>query len=117
MCREHSRRARRTSSQARIDMNLATAFAESARHHGAKTAVYWGEQEIAYDTLLGASRHVAHQLVTEFAIQPGDRVALWMKNCPEFVPGYFGVLFAGGVVVSINNFLKADEVKFILDDA
>jgi long-chain acyl-CoA synthetase len=40
-----------------------------------------------------------------------------LKNCPEFVPGLFGILHAGAVVVPINNFLKPDEVKFILADA
>ena len=39
------------------------------------------------------------------------------KNCPEFIPSLFGILHAGGVVVPINNFLKTDEVSFILGDA
>ena len=40
-----------------------------------------------------------------------------MKNCPEFIPALFGVLQSGGVVVPINNFLKPDEVAYILNDA
>jgi len=98
-------------------LNLATAFLNSARVHAGKTAVFWGDEEIAYDALLASTFRVAKRLRDEFKVQPGDRVALWMKNCPEFIPAYFGVLFAGGVVVSINNFLKADEVNFILGDA
>ena len=54
---------------------------------------------------------------TRFGVKPGDRVALWVKNCPEFVPAVFGILSAGGVVVPINNFLKPAEVSFILNDA
>ena len=50
-------------------------------------------------------------------MKPGDRVGLWLKNCPEFIPALFGILSAGAVVVPINNFLKADEVNFILSDA
>jgi long-chain acyl-CoA synthetase len=101
----------------RYTMNLATAFVDSARAHSGKTAVFWGDEEICYDKLLGATFHVAQRLSHDFGVRPGDRVALWMKNCPEFIPAYFGVLCAGGVVVSVNNFLKPDEVKFILDDA
>ena len=52
-----------------------------------------------------------------FGVKPGDRVALWVKNCPEFVPAVFGILSAGGVVVPINNFLKPAEVSYILNDA
>lgn len=44
-------------------------------------------------------------------------MGLWLKNCPQFVPALFGVLGAGGAVVPINNFLKPDEVNFILHDA
>jgi long-chain acyl-CoA synthetase len=49
-------------------------------------------------------------------VQPGDRVAIWLKNCPEFVSVLFGILQAGAVAVPINNFLKPDEVSYILKD-
>src|SRR6185503_6334731 len=67
--------------------------------------------------LLRRAAGVAAQLIEKEKIQPGERVALWLKNCPEFIPSYFGILLAGGVVVPINNFLKPDEVSFILRDA
>ena len=44
-------------------------------------------------------------------------MGLWLKNCPEFIPSLFGILHAGAVVVPINNFLKPDEVNYILNDA
>ena len=40
-----------------------------------------------------------------------------MKNCPEFIYALYGILFAGGTVVPINNFLKPAEVEYILRDA
>ena len=98
-------------------MNLARAFIDSASRHSDKTAVFWGNEEISYDLLLRRAAGGAAQLTAHEKAQPGDRVALWMKNCPEFIPSYFGILLAGGVVVPINNFLKPDEVSFILRDA
>ena len=98
-------------------MNLTRAFVDSANRHRDKAAVFWGQQEIPYSTLLKQSAGVRQRLHAELKVQPGDRVALWMKNCPEFIPAYFGVQFAGAVVVPINNFLKPDEVAFILRDA
>ena len=50
-------------------------------------------------------------------MRPGERVGIWLSNCPEFISALFGTLRAGAVVVPINNFLKADEVDYILDDA
>jgi long-chain acyl-CoA synthetase len=98
-------------------MNLATAFADCAKKHAPKTAIFWGETEIPYATLLAQSQTIAAHLQTRFGVKPGDRVALWVKNCPEFVPAVFGILSAGGVVVPINNFLKPAEVSYIVNDA
>ena len=98
-------------------MNLATAFADCAEKHAPKTAICWGETEISYAALLAQSQKVAARLQSQFSVKPGDRVALWVKNCPEFVPAVFGILCAGGVVVPINNFLKPAEVGYIVNDS
>src|SRR6266487_2973359 len=98
-------------------MNLASAFAASAQKRPDKVALYWGEREFTYDTLLKQSCAVAAQLAGQYHVKAGDRVALWLKNRPEFVPALFGILNAGAVVVPINNFLKPAEVNYILQDA
>ncbi len=98
-------------------MNLAVAFSQSTDNHADKIALFWGDDEFTYARLHVQTRWLAARLVRDFNVQPSDRVALWLKNCPEFVPSYFGVLTAGGVVVPINNFLKPDEVAHILNDA
>ena len=98
-------------------MNLATAFAASVEKRPDKIALYWGESEFSYATLSAQSGAVAAVLTGKFGVKPGDRVALWMKNCPEFVSTLFGIWSAGGVVVPINNFFKPAEVSYIVNDA
>ncbi len=98
-------------------MNLATAFAASVEKRPDKIALYWGESEYSYATLSAQSRAVAAELTGKFGVKSGDRVALWVKNCPEFVTSVFGILSAGGVVVPINNFFKPAEVVYILNDS
>jgi len=98
-------------------MNLADAFSESVRKQPQKTALFWGEREYSYTDLWRQSCFVSELLPQHFGVKPGDRVGLWLKNCPEFIPSLFGILRAGAVVVPINNFLKTDEVSFILSDA
>ncbi len=98
-------------------MNLTRAFDASVQTHLAKPAIFWGDSEITYADLQAQSRALAHQLVENFGVQPGDRVGLWLKNRPEFVPALFGVFEAGAVLVPINNFLKPAEVNYILKDA
>ena len=98
-------------------MNLATAFAAGAEKHGRKTAVFWGDAEYSFEQLHGQSLCLARRLHNELGVRPGERVGLWLKNSPEFISAIFGVLSAGGVVVPLNNFLKPDEVAYILADA
>lgn len=98
-------------------MNLPEAFARSVQQRPDKVALYWDEKEFTFAQLLNQSGVVARELQGKFSVQPGDRVGLWLKNRPEFIPAFFGILNAGAVVVPINNFLKPNEVSYILDDA
>jgi long-chain acyl-CoA synthetase len=98
-------------------MNLAAAFADSASKRSQKIAVFWGDQQFSYAQLWDQTLRASHLLQSQLGVQPGDRVALWLKNCPGFYPALFGVFQAGAVAVPINNFLKADEVTYILNDA
>jgi len=97
-------------------MNLATAFAASVRRSPDKQAILWGDRAISYAEVNSASTRLAATLQSDFAVRTGDRVGVWLKNCPEFVPAVFAVLQSGAVVVPINNFLKPDEVTYILND-
>lgn len=98
-------------------MNLPEAFAAVVQSQPDKIALYWGETELSFATLQQQSRAVAAQLSDKFSVPPGARVGLWLKNRPEFIPAFFGILNAAAVVVPINNFLKPTEVGYILEDA
>jgi long-chain acyl-CoA synthetase len=98
-------------------MNLATAFAVTARRLPEKVAMFWGEREYAYQELWQETERAAAHLRARLGVKPGDRVALWLKNCPEFIPVLFGILRAGAVAVPVNNFLKPPEVAFMLNDS
>jgi long-chain acyl-CoA synthetase len=98
-------------------MNLALALAATAQRQSSKTALFWGGAQFSYEEIWSQSINVANKLSSEFGVRPGDRVALWLKNCPEFVPALFGILQTGAVLVPVNNFLKPAEVDFILRDA
>ncbi|HUA37603.1 MAG TPA: long-chain fatty acid--CoA ligase [Candidatus Sulfopaludibacter sp.] len=98
-------------------MNLASAFVAAAEKRPEKIAIYWGDQEFSYASVLGRIQAIAAELTGRFGVKPGDRVAIWVKNCPEFVLAVFGILSAGAVVVPVNNFLKPAEVSHILSDA
>ena len=56
----------------------------------------------------------AHLLLAN-GIQRGDKVAILLMNCLEWLPVYFGVLKAGAVAVPLNYRYTADEIKYCLD--
>ena len=93
--------------------NLAEAFALRAGLHPEKPAVFWGEYEHSYGALHADALRLAASLKSDFGIQPGDRVGLWLKNCPEFVSALYAIFQAGAVAVPINNFLKPAEILHI----
>lgn len=98
-------------------MNLATAFLQTSENNSGKTGIVRGDAEITYHQLQKQAAWVARELRDQCGVQNGDRVGIWLKNCPEFAPALFGILLAGAVAVPINNFLKPAEVSFILEDA
>jgi len=66
----------------------------------------------------------AGQLVANFAtwlqsqgIGSGDRVAIALRNYPEWIFAYWGVIAVGGVVVGMNAWWVADEMAYALSDS
>ncbi len=50
-------------------------------------------------------------------LRAGDRVALFLENCPEFAVAYLGAQLAGGIVVLVNTQYRQVELSHILSDA
>jgi long-chain acyl-CoA synthetase len=98
-------------------MNLGSAFLASTQKHPGKTALFWGDEEFTYGKILRQAQWTAARLQQDYGVQPGHRIGVWLKNCPEYIPALFGIFFAGGIAVPINNFLKPYELNYILEDA
>jgi fatty-acyl-CoA synthase len=58
------------------------------------------------------AQRTARALLTRF--QPGDRVAVWAQNIPEWMMLEFGVGMAGMVLVTVNPSFRAREVEYVL---
>lgn len=54
-------------------------------------------------------------LLLAHGLKKGDKVAILLMNCIEWLPIYFGVLKAGGLAVPLNYRYTADEIKYCLD--
>ena len=54
-------------------------------------------------------------LLLSRGVKKGDKVAVLLMNCLEWLPVYFGVLKAGAIVVPMNYRYASDEIKYCLD--
>lgn len=82
-------------------------------HHQA--AVYFGAG-ITYATLRELAGRFTSALV-RLGVRPGDRVALHLPNCPQFLIAYYGTLAAGAVIVPFNPLYVEREVGHQLADS
>ena len=93
---------------------LRTLFAEARSE--APFIVYQDERMDFAETYAAAAR-VATVLVRDYGIEPGDRVAISMRNYPEWILSFMAVTSIGGIAVAMNALWRPDEMAFGLADS
>lgn len=81
---------------------------------GSRALVFFGKA-INYGELGRLAESVAHALMKK-GIGRGDRVALLLPNCPQFVIAYYSILMAGATVVPVNPLSTETELLHIFRD-
>src|SRR4051812_12532840 len=98
-------------------MNLAAWLARAAKSDPRKVAIYHGAHPWAdYGTLAARASRVAAGLRRK-GLEPGDRVAIFMKNAPEYLEAMYALWWAGLAAVPINAKLHPREMEFIVEDS
>jgi long-chain acyl-CoA synthetase len=99
-------------------MNIANLFVRAGRTHGDLPAVALGPDVLlSYGQLVRRGAVLAGQLHAAFGLAPGDRVALVMKNMPEYIELLLAGWYAGLTMVPANAKLHPRELEYILDHA
>lgn len=98
-------------------MNLAHLLQRRALEHPDRPAIHSGTRPVAThaDWASRAARVGAH--LRQAGLQHGDRVLLFMRNHPRYLPLLFGAWWAGLVVVPVNAKLHLKEVQWIVENA
>ncbi|MBX6379026.1 MAG: AMP-binding protein, partial [Clostridia bacterium] len=86
---------------------------EAARRYGDAEALVFKGERITYRGLKERVDALAAGLI-ELGVEPGDRVALWLHNRPEWVYAFFAVAKVGAVLVPMNTRLRTAEAEYVL---
>jgi len=81
-----------------------------------KTALFVGDEKISYREIHSKVDILSAYLHSR-GIEKGDKVALFMRNSPEFIYTVFALSKLGAVSVPVNTFLKEAELAYILKDS
>jgi long-chain acyl-CoA synthetase len=91
-----------------IDMSLA---------HGDATFLVYEDERTTFAEHYRIACTLAHRLRSTFGIAQGDRVAIIMRNLPEWVIAFWAATLAGAIVVPLNAWWSAEELRYGLEDS
>ncbi|MDX1711418.1 MAG: AMP-binding protein, partial [Rhodovibrionaceae bacterium] len=98
--------------------NLGQLLIRAGRSDAHRPALAVGERVVAnYGELARRAAALSGQLRGRFALQPGDRVAIAMSNCPQFMEVLNACWLAGLAAVPMNAKLHPKEFAYILEDS
>ena len=99
-------------------INCATALLDNQVERFAdRPVLYYGDEVWRYRELQARANRIAHVLVDDFGVRPGDRVLLRSPNNPMYVACWFAVMKVGAIAVATMPLLRWRELKFMSERA
>jgi acyl-CoA synthetase (AMP-forming)/AMP-acid ligase II len=109
-------RGRTTRSWKATPRNL-PAILEASRAHGDLDFMVYEDERWSFERHFREAAQLAHVLQDRYGVQPGDRVAIAMRNFPEWSLAFWGATAAGAVVVPLNAWWTGAELAYGLTDS
>ncbi len=85
--------------------------------HGDATFLVYEDERTSFAEHYRIACTLAHRLIDEFSIAPGDRVAIAMRNLPEWVMAFWAIALTGAIVVPLNAWWSGEELRYGLEDS
>lgn len=97
-------------------LTLTSAIEQSLKRFQDRVAIEIDNEQYTFEELDKRSNTVANALI-ERGVNPGDRVAIMMSNCIEYVVADLALLKIGAVKLPLNDMLTEDEFEYMLSDS
>ena len=91
-------------------------LAESVARHPDLPAIRFYQTRLTYQQLWDQAQR-SSAVFASLGIGRGDRIALMLPNCPQYVIAYYGALLAGAIVVQVNPLYTARELGHLLSNS
>lgn len=93
------------------------AMVETSRTFGDQDFLVYGDERLTYAEHFQKVAGLAQEFTRVYGIAKGDRVAIAMRNYPEWIIAFFAASCAGAIVVPLNAWWSASELAFGLRDS
>jgi long-chain acyl-CoA synthetase len=77
----------------------------------------YDDERLTYEDAWQQASRIGRLLIDKFDVQPGDRVAVSMRNYPEWVLAYMAATSIGAVIVGLNSLWQPEEMQYGLIDS
>ncbi|MCH8685966.1 class I adenylate-forming enzyme family protein [Pedomonas mirosovicensis] len=85
--------------------------------HGDLPFIVYGEERLSFNEALVLARRYGAAFQARYRIAKGDRVALAMRNYPEWCLAFMGLVTIGAIVVPLNAWWTGEELAFAIQDS
>jgi long-chain acyl-CoA synthetase len=89
----------------------------AGRAHGDKEFIIFGTERWTFDQFFARVDAMTEVLLQQYGVRAGDRIAIAMRNYPEWMVAYSAIALAGAIVVPLNSWGQADELVYGLTDS
>lgn len=90
---------------------------DAGRAHGDKEFLNYEGERLSFSEYFAKADALACQLQTSYDIKPGDRIAIAMRNYPEWMIAFAAIAYTGAIIVPLNSWGKAEELSYGIKDS
>jgi len=93
------------------------ALFDDARARGDATFLVYEDERLCFREVMARADALGAALVLRYGVAPGDRVAIAMRNYPEWVISFAAITSIGAISVSLNAWWTTEELDYALRDS
>jgi long-chain acyl-CoA synthetase len=90
---------------------------EQSRSHADQTFLVYEDERLSFAEHYAAVVALGRRMIEDLGLRKGDRVAIAMRNYPEWSIAFWAVTTAGGVAVPLNSWWQGEELSYGLRDS